>query len=1053
MRNRLILVGTCVSLAVLIGCGDDDDTDKDAGTDGGDDASIDSGPEGGNGGTGGKSGTGGKGGTGGKAGSGEAGASGEGGAGSSGEGGAGGSGGSGGNGSTYRISGEVSGLTGTGLVLQNNDGDDLSVSDSGDFEFATKLATGADYAVTVKTQPSNPTQNCTVNEGSGEVGSEDVDDVAVVCSTSKFTVGGTLSGLTGAGLKLRNNGGDELDASGATFTFVTSLDSGASYAVTIQAQPAGQTCGVASASGQVGSGNVTSVAVTCYANPVLLVEPRFASAIATWNDTSATSHTLKGTTSSTCDVATMSCPGAVEVANATSPATVPNLTDGTVYYFQLIAAHSGDVTALSNKTATRPNKPKFDGNVSVLLTNSGTTYAGGSFTRLSVHTGGAVPVSKTTGLPSEIPNFPIVDGDVYVVAPDASGGYYLGGEFQSVDGQARTRLAHVLSTGVVDPNWTPTADSTVKTIALNNSKVYIAGGFANVASNGGTGSAARAGLAAIGVDGNLVTTWNPNPNATSTVSAIAFWNNNVIVGGSFTNIGGQARLVMLDGTSGMLQPWNPAPDVDVNALAVNGDVVYVGGEFDNIGMAARSNLAAINLNGTDVAKATSWDPSPDNSVTSIAFAANTLYIAGLFQNVGNGTPAARPGIAALDPAGAGAVKEWNPTVAPSNSVFALAASADTVYIAGTLSSVNGMGRDGVAAISGSGTGTPTSWNPNPDGNVASIALVGESVVLGGQLRGIYGVSRPHVAAFDSNGKVTTWTANVEGDAVRALALSGTTLYVGGDFTTIGGMTRNFAGAVDTTTGTPTGWDPDGDGPVYALAISGSTVYAGGSFSEIGGLGRANIAALDSAGDAVTAWDAPADSAVNALALQGNTLYVGGDFTTLDSASRNRLGALDASGNATTWNPNIAGTAVYAIAATADVVYAGGDFTTVNAQTRPRLVAVPTAVPNDPSMLMPTGWTPTPDGVVYALLLADSRLYAGGDFTQFGTVLPLDNRTRYAAFGSLDPTPALETDPEFIQNFSQPIRALSSGGSGVIFAGGDFQAVGGEFTSSFVRLTP
>ena len=68
---------------------------------------------------------------------------------------------------TYSIGGTVYGLSGTGLVLQDNALDNLSVSASGTFVFATTIASGGNYAVTILTQPSNPAQTCTVANGSG----------------------------------------------------------------------------------------------------------------------------------------------------------------------------------------------------------------------------------------------------------------------------------------------------------------------------------------------------------------------------------------------------------------------------------------------------------------------------------------------------------------------------------------------------------------------------------------------------------------------------------------------------------------------------------------------------------------------------------------------------------------------------------------------------------------------------------------------------------------------------------------------------------------------
>ena len=53
------------------------------------------------------------------------------------------------------IGGTVSGLSGT-VVLQDNGGDDLSVTPNGPFTFATPLADGAAYNVTVQDQPVRP---------------------------------------------------------------------------------------------------------------------------------------------------------------------------------------------------------------------------------------------------------------------------------------------------------------------------------------------------------------------------------------------------------------------------------------------------------------------------------------------------------------------------------------------------------------------------------------------------------------------------------------------------------------------------------------------------------------------------------------------------------------------------------------------------------------------------------------------------------------------------------------------------------------------------------
>ncbi len=168
--------------------------------------------------------------------------------------------------STFSVAGTVVGLQGSGLVLQNNGGDDVEVTASGGFTFPIRLASGSEYSVSVRTQPSDPNQACTVTNGRGTIGNADVGNVVVSCSTADFSIGGTVEGLEGSGLVLRNNGGDDLtiDRNGE-FAFDTSLPSGARYDVRIHEQPRNpnQTCRVERGAGTVGSSNVTNILVRC----------------------------------------------------------------------------------------------------------------------------------------------------------------------------------------------------------------------------------------------------------------------------------------------------------------------------------------------------------------------------------------------------------------------------------------------------------------------------------------------------------------------------------------------------------------------------------------------------------------------------------------------------------------------------------------------------------------------------------------------------------------------------------------------------------------------
>lgn len=81
---------------------------------------------------------------------------------------------------TYSVGVSVLGLAGTGFVVQLNGADDLPITindnggGAGSGTFSTQLASGATYTVTIKTQPTTPTQTCTISNGSGTIGTANV---------------------------------------------------------------------------------------------------------------------------------------------------------------------------------------------------------------------------------------------------------------------------------------------------------------------------------------------------------------------------------------------------------------------------------------------------------------------------------------------------------------------------------------------------------------------------------------------------------------------------------------------------------------------------------------------------------------------------------------------------------------------------------------------------------------------------------------------------------------------------------------------------------------
>jgi len=159
---------------------------------------------------------------------------------------------------SYTISGTVVGmLSGQSVTLQNNSGDNLTVSSNTSFSFTTKVASGATYLVTVLTQPTG--QTCTPNLNSGVV-SGNVSDVSIICSFTVYTVSGNVSGLSGTLVLQNNYGSDQTLTSDGSFSF--RVASSAKYYVRVKTQPNGK-CTVSNGSGTV-SADVDNVSVGCW---------------------------------------------------------------------------------------------------------------------------------------------------------------------------------------------------------------------------------------------------------------------------------------------------------------------------------------------------------------------------------------------------------------------------------------------------------------------------------------------------------------------------------------------------------------------------------------------------------------------------------------------------------------------------------------------------------------------------------------------------------------------------------------------------------------------
>lgn len=216
------------------------------------------------------------------------------------------------------------------------------------------------------------------------------------------------------------------------------------------------------------------------------------------------------------------------------------------------------------------------------------------------------------------------DGIVWSLAVQPSGGLLVGGDFMSVAGVSRSRIARLNSDGSLDLSFDPGsgADDTVFTVVSQpDSKVLIGGSFNSV------NLTSRKSIARLNSNGSLDTTFNPGSGADDTVYSILLQGDGkVLVGGLFSSINqtrrvGVARLLPhgpvdtsfmdtgYNQFAGLVKSFsNPVVDPPnfVFALGLQGDGnVIIGGGFTRVGggfrrddVRNRSNVARLIGNST-----------------------------------------------------------------------------------------------------------------------------------------------------------------------------------------------------------------------------------------------------------------------------------------------------------------------------------------------------------------------------------------------------------------------------------------------------------------------
>jgi hypothetical protein len=530
-----------------------------------------------------------------------------------------------------------------------------------------------------------------------------------------------------------------------------------------------------------------------------------------------------------------------------------------------------------------------------------------------------------------------------------------------------------------------TTDGPVRAIAETNGTIYIGGQFEYISPTFETGHA---------FDRFSGTEMAAFPKFAGAIKAIlndgeGGW----FVGGQFTAVGGHAisNLAHVNADMTLDTNWAPQPNGSVLAIAREDSRLFIGGTFDEIGGETRLLLAALDVgSGLPLAwRADCTTPIAAPAVSALVATNGLLYVGGFFSQI-NGMDRAH--IGAVESA-TGNVTDFAPNdengAQIGSRIDAMAMSGNLLYVGGSFRSMGGNSGPSRLFLAALDTTRPTdnvtAWNPGASAPVTAIAIQCDTVYIAGKFTNVAGQTRHHLAAVAvETGELQAWNPNANGD-VLTIVPAGNTIYAGGKFTQVGGQPRDFIAALEAETGDATFWNPRSDFGVANIAVAGGAVVSGGSLGP-GGKLRKNVAAFDARTGKPTEWapevaggtglNATLADGVNALAVSSKAVYLGGPFTIVNGETRNRIASVDFEGALLPWNPDINGI-VYALSVHPTVVYAGGTFDSAGGISRTNLVALNTRSGR------PTRWNPAPDDKVSALSRRGGSVYAVGSFTTIG----------------------------------------------------------------------
>jgi len=320
---------------------------------------------------------------------------------------------------------------------------------------------------------------------------------------------------------------------------------------------------------------------------------------------------------------------------------------------------------------------------------------------------------------------PILNGNMITAvraqAVVSGGKMVIAGDFTTVGGVARNRIARLNPNGMVDATFNigTGANGPIHALAVDiRGNILIGGEF--TAFNG----IACNRIARLTPEGKVDASLNRGSGFNGPVYALAMEGSTIFAGGDFTSYNGITRPRLAAITSfGVLQfqTFSGGPNRAVRALKLDRYIgaLNVGGEFTAIGTSPRSYFAQFSSSSGTLFGSNLGFNAPVRAIETVAnqsFGKNTLIVGGDFTAVGGavrGRLASFSNLYTPDYILDGYLNFWL-----NGTCYQIVASgSDRVYIAGDFTAVNGFPRTRLAALSRPAlTGGPTHsnfWEVNP----------------------------------------------------------------------------------------------------------------------------------------------------------------------------------------------------------------------------------------------------------------------------------------------------------------------------------------------------